>query len=332
MASLSTDNAEALVKAFPKELRVTTINQVTKPVWKSFSWSERLNAITLAEEAAANVWSASEDRALTRALVTFKASMNKVERWECIAEQLMLDVQSTKTPKQCKKKFNADRAAAAEIKASGGKVADASTAGKREKKAIPEEAFGKKFKGKKGKKNHAKAAHKGKKAVVQEPEPEAEVKEEAAAAAAAAADKDEEVPAAPKPVKAVPWSNNEQRALEKALKAYPISMDKKERWLSISKAVNASGEGGKSVHKCQARFKNNRAESQRTAGQGNKDDRTPEWKKKQAAEKAKAKGYHTTTQNPDERKQKKNAKSEEGKNKFKEAAKTQGTGKKKKKN
>ena len=49
----------------------------------------------LAEEAAKPaVWSASELRGLTRALVTFKASMNKKERWECIAEQLMLDVRS----------------------------------------------------------------------------------------------------------------------------------------------------------------------------------------------------------------------------------------------
>ena len=41
------------------------------------------------------------------------------------------------------------------------------------------------------------------------------------------------------------------------------------------------------------------------AGLGNKDDRTPDWKKKQAAENKKAKGYFTTTQNPDERKKKK---------------------------
>lgn len=327
MASLSTDptddNAEALVKEFPKELRQTTIAKITKPIWKSMAWMERLEAIKVVEEEIANTWSASEARALTRALVTFKASMNKTERWKCIAEQLSLDVQSSKTPKQCKKKFNADRAAAAEIKANGGKVADASTAGKREKKAVPERV---KVKGKKGKKNHKKAAIKSGNKTVQEPEPEPEVKEEAAEAT------QKEASGVHKVKTVVPWSKDEQRALEKALKSYPVSMDKKERWLSISKAVNSSGEGGKSVHKCQARLKDNRAVQQRTAGQGNKDDLTPAWKKKQSAEKAKAKGYHITTQNPDDRKKKKNAKTDEGKNKFKEAAKVQGTGKKKKKN
>ena len=218
------------------------------------------------------------------------------------------------------------RAEAAELKAKGLKVADTASSGKREKKAIPEEAFGKKPKGKKGKKNHAKAAHKGKKVVAQTPEPEVkeeeEVKEEAAPAA----------PAAPTPAQpVVQWSKGEQRALEKALKANPVSMDKKDRWLAISKAVNAAGEGGKSSRKCMMRFKEIRAQSQRTAGLGNKDDRTPEWKKKQAAEKKKAKGYFTTTQDPDERKKKKMDKSDEKKNKFKEAAKAQGTGKKKKK-
>ena len=108
-------------------------------------------------------------------------------------------------------------------------------------------------------------------------------------------------------------------------------MDKKERWINISKAVNAVGPGGKSARKCMMRFKDLRAEAQRTAGLGKLKEQTPEWKKKKSEEAAKAKGYFTTTQDPDERKKKKNAKAEEGKNKFKEAAKAQGTGKKKKK-
>ena len=71
----------------------------------------------------------------------------------------MFQVQSTKTPKDCKDKFKAMRAEAALLKASGQKVSDVSTAGKRAKAAIPEAAY-EKQKGKKGKKNHAKAAMK----------------------------------------------------------------------------------------------------------------------------------------------------------------------------
>ena len=63
----------------------------------------------------------------------------------------MFQVQSTKTPKDCKDKFKAMRAEAALLKASGQKVSDVSTAGKRAKAAIPEAAY-EKQKGKKGKK------------------------------------------------------------------------------------------------------------------------------------------------------------------------------------
>ena len=41
-------------------------------------------------------------------------------------------------------------------------------------------------------------------------------------------------PEAPK-VDLNPWSKKEQKALEKALKKYPVSMDKKERWSAIAK-------------------------------------------------------------------------------------------------
>ena len=127
------------------------------------------------------------------------------------------------------------------------------------------------------------------------------------------------------------WSREEQRALEKALKTYPVSMEKKERWMMISKAVNAAGEGGKGSRKCLARFKDLRAEAQRTAGLGKLNQKDPDWKLKKKADQAKAKGYHTTTQDPDQRKKAKMKKDDEGKNKFKEAAKAQGTGGKKKK-
>jgi hypothetical protein len=270
-------------------------------------------------------WSASELRCLTRALVTFKASMNKKERWECIAEQLKLDVQSSKTPKHCKDKFKALRAEAAALKASGQKVSDVSTAGKRAKKALPEEAFGKK--GKKGKKGKAEP----------EPEPEpvkpqAETKEPSAPTPTPPA---APAPApAPEPAKStLEWSQKEQKALEKALKKYPVSMDKKERWNAISKDVSNSDKetSSKSARKCMTRFKDLRAVAQRTAGLGKLGQKDPDWKLKKKEEATKAKGYFTTTQDPDERKKQKMKKDEGKKNKFKEAAKTQGTGKKKKK-
>ena len=87
----------------------------------------------------------------------------------------------------------------------------------------------------------------------------------------------------------------------------------------------------KSTRKCQSRMKELKAIHQRTAGLGALNQKDADWKLKQNAEKKKAKGYFTTTQDPDERKKQKNKKQDEKKNKFKEAAKTQGTGKKKKK-
>ena len=55
--------------------------------------------------------------------------------------------------------------------------------------------------------------------------------EEESAAAAAATPAAPAAPAAPVVERvALVWSTKEQRALEKALKTYPLSMDKKERW------------------------------------------------------------------------------------------------------
>ena len=102
---------------------------------------------------------------------------------------------------------------------------------------------------------------------------------------------------------------------------------------SILKDVNGSDKESKtkSTRKCQSRMKELKAIHQRTAGLGALNQKDADWKLKQNAEKKKAKGYFTTTQDPDERKKQKNKKQDEKKNKFKEAAKTQGTGKKKKK-
>mmetsp|Transcript_10573 Transcript_10573/g.17253 ORF Transcript_10573/g.17253 Transcript_10573/m.17253 type:complete len:570 (+) Transcript_10573:45-1754(+) len=50
------------------------------------------------------------------------------------------------------------------------------------------------------------------------------------------------------------WSNEQQAALEAALKKFPASMDKNERWKSIAAAVE-----GKSKKECVARFKELRA-------------------------------------------------------------------------
>ena len=101
----------------------------------------------------------------------------------------------------------------------------------------------------------------------------------------------------------------------------------------ILKDVNGSDKESKtkSTRKCQSRMKELKAIHQRTAGLGALNQKDADWKLKQNAEKKKAKGYFTTTQDPDERKKQKNKKQDEKKNKFKEAAKTQGTGKKKKK-
>ena len=285
-------------------------------------------------EATPVVWKPAELRCLERSLVTFKKGSS---RWESIAENLQVEVESTKTPQQCKEKFKSLRTEAAELKAKGegGTVADG---GKRGKKEEPARLSSKEKKAKKGKKGKKKKEEEPKKEEPKKEEPvvtEEPVVEEESAAAAAATPAAPAAPAAPVVERvALVWSTKEQRALEKALKTYPLSMDKKERWASISKAVNTVGVGGKSARKCMARFKELRAETQRTAGMGKmKGDaaNNPDWKKKKAAEAAKAKGYHITTQDPDQRKKDKMKKDDEKKNKFKEAAKTQGTGKKKKK-
>jgi len=121
-------------------------------------------------------------------------------------------------------------------------------------------------------------------------------------------------PEAPK-VDLNPWSKKEQKALEKALKKYPVSMDKKERWSAIAKDVNGSDKESKtkSTRKCQSRMKELKAIHQRTAGLGALNQKDADWKLKQNAEKKKAKGYFTTTQDPDERKKQKNKKQDEKK-------------------
>ena len=48
MASITGETAEAMVKAYPKEARQATISSVTKSVWKSFTWEQRLNSLSSA--------------------------------------------------------------------------------------------------------------------------------------------------------------------------------------------------------------------------------------------------------------------------------------------
>lgn len=52
------------------------------------------------------------------------------------------------------------------------------------------------------------------------------------------------------PVQAVEWSQPQQRALEQAMKQYPASMDKKERWTKIAEAIP-----GKTPKQCLDRVK-----------------------------------------------------------------------------
>ena len=84
------DKAKAITKKQHEEIKKKAQEEDAKKI------AAKLEAIKRQEEEAAKlaampvVWSSGEDRALTRALITFKASMNKIERWECIAEQLGL--------------------------------------------------------------------------------------------------------------------------------------------------------------------------------------------------------------------------------------------------
>ena len=180
-----------------------------------------------AEEAraAAVEWSNTEKKLFDRDIRTFKASMNKTKRWEAIAEA----VGGGKLPKDCKRRFRKLREDAAKLaKEEADKAAET---------IKMEKTGGKKGgKGKKGKK--------GKTAVKKKEEVEKEASSPATPAAAAA------TPTAAQ----VEWTAEEQTKLENALREFPRTMDKKDRWKAIGNAV-----GSKSARECIQRFKEIRA-------------------------------------------------------------------------
>lgn len=164
-------------------------------------------------------WSNTEAKLFERALKTFPASMDKKKRWEAISEA----VGGNKSAKDCQVRFKELREdAASRAKKEASKTTESIKLSKLKKKGV------------------------------------------------GIAGKSQSTSTTTVPVLSSPgsqktsqhvdskstkgWTTDEQKKLERALREFPRTMDKKERWKAIGKAV-----GSKSARECINRFKEIRA-------------------------------------------------------------------------